>query len=894
MSYRSLRQGVTKRKVSGLDDDERAAKRKVSGPDDDEGVTRIKQAHLNDDLSLSEAIERNDFLAVKQFLECKVQRVSKTCLEAALLQAAEEGNKPIVQLLVRHGVYVKGRSKVGCLALIAAAKRGYLDIVKLLIRKGVPVDSKDSSGRTALMAAVEKSCCSVLITFLLENCEADINLQDNEGKTALMLAVEQWDYGAVQILFFGNDEEDIKDYNCDEGIKDKYGRTALDLAGMNGSAELMNVLSESRKESCSPLKIAARRNNLDLVQRIVETHPFCIDSFSFEEDPLTSAMYGSEEDKKTWDGKIHCSFELVDFLVREGVNVSDYHFCGYTPLMFAAAAGADKVVELLLNHKAVVNDTCESYDDYLDWKRQTPLMMAAHKGWARIVKMLIRAGAKLDMKDNDGENALGFAARGGHRECVKALLKRWKLLSDNDIEVVAQHKMLDVLTDIEDRWNDLFKDADRLQKLLWYCVNAKNYDAVETLIKCGADVNRANESGDTILMKAVQKCDPKFLELIIRSGADVNAQTDNGDTALLQALHIRKKSSYVEEKVALLLQHGANVNHINLAMKTPLMVAAALSFGYNNVFKMLLDSQPDLNARDANGDTATHFALCGEERLEMLATKGADINIVNGQNKNPLMIAFRQLNDRAVKILINQGASINKHRSQVVRQAWRNELDFFLRLFTEKGYSYLHYYEFKKCVQTLFEAGFTLHDASPSELDKFLVTCINIKEFKLLALLVESGVGPSSLDVSHLPMYFERNVIIDAAVICNHKVTPMCMAILLQQPQTVAFFAQTCFYHQEDVKILRHPLIKEKLNKLSLKRPTSNLFTLDDLCPEKWSLRTWSKLAVLRAVGYGEGREQRLRALPIPNKLQDELLYKNVSSMEKMKSSYFGPYFSPW
>ncbi|GFR93495.1 ankyrin-3 [Elysia marginata] len=1003
----------------------RAFKRKVHvACGDNERVTRTKKALLSDDVRLNEAIGRSDFLAVKEILEYKDQKLSKTCLQASLLKAAEEGNKPIVQLLVSHGVCVKGRSKVGCLALIAAAKRGYLDIVKLLVKKGAPVDGKDSSGKTALMVAVEKSCCSALITFLLEECQAGVNLQDNEGKTALMLAVEKWDYGAVQILFFGNDEDERKDYNCDEGIKDKYGRTALDLAKMNGSAELMSVLSESRKELRSPLSIAAGRNNLGLVRRLVETHPSCVESWSFGAEPLTSAMHGSEGDQKTWDGKIHCSFELFDFLVRAGVNVDDEHLCGYTPLMFAAAAGADRAVDLLLSHKADVNQAFYQWQDH-DLKVRTALRVAAQNGWVRIVEMLIQAGANLEEKY--GENALSFAVKGGHRACVQVLLKTKTLLSGNEIEIMAEYKMLDVFTDVRGRWNNLFKDTYLLQKVLckaiqtrchqlvkalvehgadvnfhnpqhhhdykediplyplysalddfdmmallvslgadinirpklsdktalivaacngnknhvqnllkcnadmyakyygftalseasvrghdeivtalldhgmdvnyapdngltalWYCLNDHNYNAAESLIKRGANVNHANEFGSTILMYVIEKCDPKFSELIIKSGADINAQIDSGDTALFRALKLNmwKRFVCIEKKVSVLLQHGANVNHINLEMKTPLMVAAEQRSESNNILQILLDTQPDLNAQDINGDTALHLAIAvsqyNQEKVEMLANKGADMNIVNLDNRSPLMVAVRKLYDRVVKTLIKHGASINKHNSQVVRQVWRDDVNFFLRRFTNKGSGYRYYFEFRDCAEALLEAGFTLHEAIPSYLDKFLATCINEQEFKLITLLVKSGVGPNSLDVSRLPINFKRKVIIDAAVICNHKVSPLCMAILVHQPKTVALFAQACFYHQDDVKILQHPLIKEKLSKLFLNQPNLSSFTLDDLCPEKWSLRTWSKLAVLRAVGYGEGREQRVRALPIPNKLQQELLYKNVSFMEEI------------
>jgi ankyrin repeat protein len=40
-----------------------------------------------------------------------------------------------------------------------------------------------------------------------------------------------------------------------------------------------------------------------------------------------------------------------------------------------------------------------------------------------LTELLIEVGANLEMKDEDGETPLYFAARNGHVDCVEALLK---------------------------------------------------------------------------------------------------------------------------------------------------------------------------------------------------------------------------------------------------------------------------------------------------------------------------------------------------------------------------------------------------------------------------------------------------------------------------------------
>ncbi|MCI0704720.1 MAG: ankyrin repeat domain-containing protein [Planctomycetia bacterium] len=62
----------------------------------------------------------------------------------------------------------------------------------------------------------------------------------------------------------------------------------------------------------------------------------------------------------------------------------------YTTLHFAASAGNEKAVALLIQHKADVNA-----DGGAGW---TPLHVAAQRGNVDVVKMLVKAGAKVDAK----------------------------------------------------------------------------------------------------------------------------------------------------------------------------------------------------------------------------------------------------------------------------------------------------------------------------------------------------------------------------------------------------------------------------------------------------------------------------------------------------------------
>ena len=58
---------------------------------------------------------------------------------------------------------------------------------------------------------------------------------------------------------------------------------------------------------------------------------------------------------------------------------------------------------------------------------------------------------------------------------------------------------------------------------------------METLIKWGADVSKADSNGDTPLMVASDKGHADIARALLAAGADVNAATNGGSTALMWA-----------------------------------------------------------------------------------------------------------------------------------------------------------------------------------------------------------------------------------------------------------------------------------------------------------------------------------------------------------------------
>jgi|GEM_PF-6267121 hypothetical protein len=104
--------------------------------------------------------------------------------------------------------------------------------------------------------------------------------------------------------------------------------------------------------------------------------------------------------------------------LKAGMN-PNFVFYGYSPLTLAAddvaADDADeKVVELLLRYNADVNMP--------NWDTMTPLMYAAKRGNASMVQLLLAHKAKVNIADQFNNTALTFAAQNGDKKIYNMLV----------------------------------------------------------------------------------------------------------------------------------------------------------------------------------------------------------------------------------------------------------------------------------------------------------------------------------------------------------------------------------------------------------------------------------------------------------------------------------------
>jgi len=178
-------------------------------------------------------------------------------------------------------------------------------------------------------------------------------------------------------------------------------------------------------------------------------------------------------------------------MIEAGADVNKGSTDGWPPLMLAVWKGESEIVKVLLKAGAKVNDRPRARDG----DGMTALMCAALQGDADVIQLLLDAGADINAHDDenhdsDAETALIKAAKGGYFKAVKALVARGAKVDDR---------------------NCLGETA------LMVAAEVGSAETVQFLLDSGADVNARDKYGMTVLMLAFD--DKETVETLLRNGA---------------------------------------------------------------------------------------------------------------------------------------------------------------------------------------------------------------------------------------------------------------------------------------------------------------------------------------------------------------------------------------
>jgi len=184
-------------------------------------------------------------------------------------------------------------------------------------------------------------------------------------------------------------------------------------------------------------------------------------------------------------------------------------------------------------------------------------------------------------------------------------------------------------------------------------------------------------------VKAAQEDDIETMQALIAE-TDVNVRDkDTDSSALDQAVQNGN-----HEIVQLLISHGANVNAVDEAGRTPLMRVgedATCDLVWN-----LISAGARVNHKDETGDTALMNAAYrnNSEILKTLLEAGADVNMADEDGTTPLMVAAENGRLQNVRALVLAGANFTREDSEgknALTIAIENDQRAVIRFLRSKG-----------------------------------------------------------------------------------------------------------------------------------------------------------------------------------------------------------------
>jgi ankyrin repeat protein len=442
------------------------------------------------DVRIIEAVRARNTEAVKALVR---QHVDVNSSEAdgttALHWAARADDVESVKLLLRAGARAGASNRYGSTPLELAAVNGNAEIIDLLLKAGADPNTALPEGETVLMTAARTGAPEALRVLIANG--ADVNARETWlGQTALMWAAAENHAAAVRLLL--ENGADINAHSTALKFPRKVrgqttlpvgSSTALMFAAREGATDAVAALAgagasldETDPDGTTALVLAIINGHFDAAAMLLErgANPNVADSAGM------AALYAS-----------------VDMHTLQFMH-------GRPAPRITGQLDAVELVKVLLAHRADANQALKtptlrrhnSTGIQTLGAGTTPLMRAAKSGDVALMRVLLEHGADPNLRQKDGTTLLMLAAGFGRRFDHNADAQEFERATEEDLFAGVKFCVLELGADVNAA-NDVGDTA-----LHW-----AGADSIRFLAAHGARLDVKNKQGKTPLDAAVARKD---------------------------------------------------------------------------------------------------------------------------------------------------------------------------------------------------------------------------------------------------------------------------------------------------------------------------------------------------------------------------------------------------
>lgn len=530
-------------------------------------------------------------------------------------------------LLIGIFLFVGGKSSLNKMAEnyevydaeIYAKKYGDKIIKELVLNYGKDINQTGEEDIGGLYQAIKHNNIKA-VKFFIEN-NANVEIATFDGTTPLVLAIEENKPKIVELLI---KEGKANIYGVYAKETEKY---PIYCAVKNKNLNMIKILLDNNfdlKRESYILSYAMENSDENIVKYLVENGA---DMYSYEITALYQAV-------------LNLNPKLVEYFLDKGASIENAGKSDIYGNILMAASGSKfnnnknisavdlklleslsqnsaKIMQMIIDKvdKKLINDSLEG---------KTPLIIAVGNSYIDTAKILIENGANINAVDIEGWSALSYAVNNGDIESAKLLLENKAKIKD-ELLIAIKSPI------VESRIN--------IMKLL---------------IDNKANINYTDENGFNPLNIAIESGDMELTKFLITNGANVNSLMQDGVSLIGYAIAQNNM-----DLLQILIENGANVNYTNgdSWADTPLKTASRL--GLDNVVRILLTRNADINAVDMNGNTALHTAALNSQLsvVKLLLEKNPNLDIQNKVGNTALHLAVISGNIDIVGELVLKGAN---------------------------------------------------------------------------------------------------------------------------------------------------------------------------------------------------------------------------------------------